>query len=120
MGVLSASRIERFASSSWATTAVTTAVAMLEPLRRTYRPDIPGRAATRSCGCWLYSVPLLVSATSRSPGATTSGLAKPSYQDGPRELYGATTSSPRPMVPNVRAAPTVMADGAFPGDVMPA
>ena len=36
-----------------------------------------------------------------SPGATTSGFAKPSYHDGPRELYGATRSSSRVTVSKV-------------------
>jgi hypothetical protein len=49
-----------------------------------------------------------------------SGLAKPSYQEGPRELYGATTSSSRRTVFCVMAAPTQMADGALHGDVTPA
>ena len=40
-------------------------------------------------------------------------------QLGPRELYSATVSSSRVLVPWVRVAPTVMADGALPGDVMP-
>ena len=49
-----------------------------------------------------------------------SGFARPSNQDGPRELYGATVSSIRVAVPFVSSAPTVMADGALPGDAMPA
>ena len=53
------------------------------------------------------------------PGATTSGLAKASNHVGPRELYGATASSPRATVSCVIAAPTVIADGALPGEVMP-
>ena len=44
----------------------------------------------------------------------------PSYQDGPRELYGATRSSSRDAVPFVMDAPTVIADGALPGEVTPA
>ena len=54
------------------------------------------------------------------PGAIRSGFAKPSYHDGPRELYGATTSSLRAAVFCVFAAPTQIADGALQGDVMPA
>ena len=49
-----------------------------------------------------------------------SGLANASYQLGPRELNGATWSSDRTGVPCVSRAPTVMADGALPGEVMPA
>src|SRR5438128_12368059 len=50
----------------------------------------------------------------------TSGFTVPSYQAGPRELYGATTSSPRVTVFMLIAAPIVIADGALPGDAMPA
>src|SRR5262245_48248115 len=57
---------------------------------------------------------------SACPGARMSGLPMPSYHVGPRELKGATRSSPREIVPLVTAAPTVMADGALPGDAMPA
>src|SRR5207247_6507816 len=53
------------------------------------------------------------------PGATRSGFASPSIQVGPRELYTGIVSSPRPTVPCVLSAPTVIADGALPGDVMP-
>ena len=49
-----------------------------------------------------------------------SGFANPSYQLGPRELYAATRSSLLAAVSNVLAAPTVIASGALPGDVMPA
>src|SRR5262245_59053623 len=48
-----------------------------------------------------------------------SGLANPSYRDGPRELYAATRSSRRLTVSNVRKDPTEMPDGALPGDEMP-
>src|SRR5690242_17127431 len=54
------------------------------------------------------------------PGASRSGFAKPSYHVGPRELYGATLSSARETVSAPRSAPTVIADGALPGEVMPA
>ncbi len=54
------------------------------------------------------------------PGATTSGLTRPSYHVGPRELYRDSRSSPRSAVPSWSNAPTVMAEGALPGDVMPA
>ena len=54
-----------------------------------------------------------------APGATRSGFAMPSYHVGPRELNAAMRSSERFSVPAVCAAPTVMADGALPGDVMP-
>ena len=49
-----------------------------------------------------------------------SGLANPSYHEGPRELYAAMRSSPRLTVSNVRTEPTEMPDGALPGDAMPA
>ena len=39
--------------------------------------------------------------------------------DGPRELYGAYTSSSRDTVPSVLDAPTVRTQGALPGAVMP-
>jgi hypothetical protein len=56
----------------------------------------------------------------RCPGATTSGFANASYQVGPRELKSETRSSVRAVVPKVREAPTVIAEGALPGDVIPA
>src|SRR5687768_13046872 len=55
----------------------------------------------------------------RVPGATTSGLTAMSNRVGPRELYGATTSSDRSRVPLVSTAPTVSAAGEFPGEVIP-
>jgi hypothetical protein len=58
--------------------------------------------------------------TMRRPGATTSGFAYPSYHVGPRELKGATSSSDRVTVFFVSTAPTEIADGALPGEVMPA
>src|SRR5207248_10756510 len=57
---------------------------------------------------------------SACPGATTSGFANPSYQVGPDELYGATRSSLLIAVSNGLLAPTVIASGALPGEVMPA
>src|SRR3954463_12973076 len=69
---------------------------------------------------FLSVLPLAATDRRLSPGATTTGLAKPSYHEGPRELYGATRSSPRATVSNVFTAPTVMADGALPGDATPA
>ena len=48
-----------------------------------------------------------------------SGLTVMSNRAGPRELYSATVSSDRPTVPHVFSAPTVMANGELPGDVMP-
>ena len=50
----------------------------------------------------------------------TSGLLRPSNHVGPRELNGDTSSSLRVAVDLVRAEPTVSADGALPGEVMPA
>jgi len=49
-----------------------------------------------------------------------SGFANASCQVGPRELNGATPSSDRTVVACVSSAPAVIADGALPGDVMPA
>ena len=66
----------------------------------------------------MYSVLLsAAAATRRCPGATTSGFAAASYQVGPRELYDATRSSRGDAVFIVSSAPTVIADGALPGDV---
>ena len=62
---------------------------------------------------------MLVSGDRAWAGATTSGLAKPSYQEGPRELKGATVSSVRVSVWAVLLAPTLRAEGALPGEVMP-
>jgi hypothetical protein len=50
----------------------------------------------------------------------TSGFRRPSYHVGPRELNGDTSSSRRDAVDLCRAEPTVSADGALPGEVMPA
>src|SRR4051794_19950612 len=53
------------------------------------------------------------------PGAARSGLITRSYRVGPFELYAASVSSPRAPVPCVSIAPTVSANGLFPGVVMP-
>ena len=53
------------------------------------------------------------------PGAAMSGFTARSKRVGPRELYVATVSSLRLAVPQVLSAPTVIASGEFPGDVMP-
>ena len=53
------------------------------------------------------------------PGATTSGFAKPSNQEGPRELKGSMRSSALMTVLRGFIEPTVMADGALPGEAMP-
>ena len=63
--------------------------------------------------------PIAASETRLWPGATRSGLGSASYHVGPRELYGATTSSAREIVLFVSSAPTVIADGAFAGLRMP-
>ena len=55
----------------------------------------------------------------RCPLTTTSGLAKPSYHVGPRELYGATASCVIVWLPRASTDPTLIADGALPGDVIP-
>src|SRR5271154_1573253 len=54
------------------------------------------------------------------PGATTSGFGNALYHVGPRELYDAIASSLRVTVLFVSTAPTVTADGALPGERMPA
>ncbi len=59
-------------------------------------------------------------AMSAWPGAMMSGLLRPSNHVGPRELNIETSSSPRDAVALWRAEPTVNADGALPGEVMPA
>src|SRR4026209_530034 len=98
-------------------TPVETAALMLVPLSVSRRsPFLTLPAATAA----LESVdPIAASDARRWPGATTSGLASASYHVGPRELYGATTSSWRVTVFCVITAPTVMAECALPGDVMP-
>jgi hypothetical protein len=55
-----------------------------------------------------------------SPGATTSGFRNPSYHVGPRELNAETRSSSREIVSNMFVDPLVIAEGALPGDAMPA
>src|SRR5215510_554626 len=55
----------------------------------------------------------------RLPGAARSGLTAKSYFVGPRELYVAIVSSERLAVPHVLMAPTVIAYGELPGEVMP-
>ena len=54
------------------------------------------------------------------PGARTSGFTRPSYHVGPRELKSETVSSDRFSVLCMSIAPAVSAEGALPGDVMPA
>ena len=103
-----------------ATTPLVTAAAMLVPLSMRYRGRL-SLPKTRPFGRSTYSVlRRAAAATSRWPGATTSGLAAPSNQVGPRELYNAIRSSRRDAVFLVSTAPTVIAEGALPGDVMPA
>ena len=63
---------------------------------------------------------MLTFATSWVPGATTSGFTKPSNHVGPRDEKSGITSSVRVVVCRVSIAPTVIADGALPGDVRPA
>ena len=53
------------------------------------------------------------------PGAARSGFTARSNLVGPRELYDATVSSDRLVVPHVFSAPTVIANGELPGEVMP-
>ena len=106
------------ACSMSATTPLVTPVAMLDPLMA--RSDWPLFAVTWLVLSNLYRYDETLAADVRLwPGATTSGLANASNHAGPRELYGATTSSSRVVVFRVIAAPTVIADGALPGDVIP-
>src|SRR5690242_5203323 len=113
-----ANPVRRLASSISATTPDVTPAAMLVPLSS--RNCLPLCDFTRSFESRFARNELEnESDASRLPGATTSGFANPSYHVGPRELYGATTSSSRTIVLKVDAAPTVMADGALPGDVTP-
>src|SRR5882672_912017 len=73
------------ASSTSATTPLTTPAAMLVPLRyRVVRPLAAYPWLVRS-RVYRYEVSD-VSDGSLSPGAITSGLTVPSYHDGPREL----------------------------------
>ena len=66
---------------------------------------------TRSCGRASASVlPAAASDTMREPGATRSGFDSRSTAVGPRELYPATASSSRLVVPHV----VVGADGEHP------
>jgi hypothetical protein len=94
---------------------------MLVPLRRRYLLYGSVLVETRALGSVWYRVfPDQVTAVSAWPGATTSGFVNPSYHVGPRELYAVMASSDRVVVPLVSNAPTVIADGALPGDAMPA
>ena len=78
------------ASTTSATTPLATPAAMLVPLSTS--SGWPFLDVARLVGSVLYRYDdALASDASLCPGATTSGLAKPSYHDGPRELYGATT-----------------------------
>src|SRR5688572_11642576 len=97
-----------------ATTPDATPVAMLEPLKRRY-------GATRSRrSSFSYSLLLeLPIETSPWPGASTSGLMRPSYHVGPRELNGDTSSSERSRFLFDRSDPTVSAEGALPGELIP-
>jgi hypothetical protein len=52
-------------------------------------------------------------------GASTSGFAAASIAVGPRELYVATVSSLRLVVPMCDEPPTVSTQGALPGAVTP-
>src|SRR5437867_13127336 len=78
-------------SSNRATPPLTTALAMLVPVRRKYA-FFPEPAMCH----WGYFFerydPDASSATSLVPGATTSGFTARSYLVGPFELYGATVS----------------------------
>src|SRR5205085_3530819 len=108
----------RFASITRDATPVATAAAMLVPLSiANFFPFF----VTTSCGKTFRSeLDRAASETSPTPGATTSGFAKPSYHVGPRELNHAIRSSSCDTVFLLSTAPTVMAEGALPGDRIPA
>src|ERR1700687_4973054 len=92
------------ASSMRAATPVATPAAMLVPLSESNGCPFRERPWLRVRVRYRFEASV-VSDASRCPGAMTSGLAKPSYHDGPRELYGATMSSSRVTVFFVIAAP---------------
>src|SRR5688572_12972245 len=97
-----------------ATTPEVTPVAMLEPLKRRY-----GATGSRRSS-FSYSVLIEVPIETRPwPGASTSGLMRPSYHVGPRELNRDTSSSERSRFRLDRSEPTVSADGALPGELIP-
>src|ERR1051326_5433295 len=98
-----------------ASAPLATAAAMLVPLNTMWF------VSTRNCGYVLYRYSFVVASdTRRWPGATRSGFGSASYHVGPAALYGVSRSSPRSSVFAVSNAPTVIADGALPGQVMPA
>src|SRR5262249_5872652 len=110
----------RAASITSAATPLVTAADLLVPLSRKSRATPPFPVSCQF-GYWAKSeLPTAAVETSWWPGATRSGFTSPSYHVGPRELYGATMSSPRVAVPRVSSAPTVIADGALPGLRIPA
>jgi hypothetical protein len=88
---------------------------MLVPLKRMYSPVLP-----RSSCIWRSRLPTAATERTFSPGATTSGLRNPSYHVGPRELNAETRSSSRVIVSKRFVEPLVIADGALPGEAMPA
>jgi hypothetical protein len=98
-----------------ATTPEVTPVAMLVPLSLMY-----GVTTSRSSGSEYNLLREFAIDTRPCPGARTSGLIRPSYHVGPRELNFETSSSVRSAVFFVRSEPTVSAEGALPGEVTPA
>src|SRR5690348_12088003 len=84
----------RFASIISATTPLTTPAAMLVPLNLV-RFVVPLVFISPPGYSFAIVLDVGTSDTRCDPGATRSGFWNPSYHDGPRELYHATTSSLR-------------------------
>ncbi len=91
---------------------------MLVPLSSMYAFS-PRPETIRSAYVRARYEPAAAGATILFPGAAISGFSTPSNRVGPRELYVAITSSDRCGVPRVFSAPTVIAAGAFAGEMTP-
>src|SRR4051794_33138131 len=98
-----------------ATTPETTPLANDVPLPRRYGAGIVEGNSV------LIVEPGAARETRCVPGATRSGLARPSATVGPCELKLGIASSERPTVPESKLAPTVMTNGSSPGlEMVPA
>src|SRR5438045_3027721 len=93
-GACAGSPFRLWASRTRATTPLATPADMLVPLRNNIGCPLAVRPWLVTRFVYRYEWTSLSDA-SLWPGAITSGLEKPSYQDGPLELYAGTTSSPR-------------------------
>src|SRR5688572_17722676 len=105
----------RLASTTSAASPETTPADMLVPVSVRYLLLLSSRVGLLSTSRLSGAA----GATILWPGATTSGLTKPSYQLGPRELHAPTVSSLRRLVPSTRSEPTVSDEGALAGEEMP-